>query len=83
VIIPVRVDPAIRPHVALRGKEVVGRNPVARNYCPVCDCLIGSGPVSLVLVGRDPESERGWTAMAVAVHDACADLGPEAVDDPA
>lgn len=83
MIIPVRVDPAIRPHVAMRGKTIDAMHPVARSYCPVCDCLIGGGPVSLVLVGRDPDAERGWAAMAVAVHDECADLEPEVVDDPA
>lgn len=72
--IPVRVDPAHRPHAALRGRTIELSHPLASWDCPVCDEPLRTGPITLVLVGRDPGmGRRGWTAASVAVHDDCAD----------
>ena len=71
-IIPVRVDPAIVPHVTNTGFIIEPGHPLYIECCPVCGKPLPDGPVSLVLVGREPDTEMSaWTAAAVAVHDAC------------
>ncbi len=72
--IPVRVNPAIRAHVARSGFEIAADHPLADQDCPVCDLPLTDGPVSLVYVGRSPEDRGGWTAASVPVHDACTDV---------
>jgi hypothetical protein len=72
VSIPVRVDPAVRAYVASRGRGLAPDHPMYNLECPVCDLSLGAGPISLVYVGRYPDNP-GWTAAAVAVHDACTD----------
>lgn len=67
-MIPVRVDPAIKPHVTRSGFTIEDDHPLATADCPVCDGPLTIGTVSLVFVGRN---EPGWTAGSVAVHDAC------------
>lgn len=69
--IPVRVDPLVRAHVAARGRAVSSHSALSYHDCPVCDGPIGSGPVALVYVGRYPDNPTSWTAVAVALHDAC------------
>jgi hypothetical protein len=74
-VIPVRVDPNVRPHIVRAGIVVAADHPLAFTSCPVCDRSLTDASVSLVFVGRD---EPGWTAGAVAVHDRCA--GPAATE---
>jgi hypothetical protein len=76
--IPVRVDPSVKAHVATSGRILGADHPLFEAFCPVCDDILGTGPISLVYVGRFPDDDRGWTAASVAVHDACTDV--EATD---
>lgn len=68
--IPIRVNPAVRPHVVRSGLTIAADHPLHSGGCPVCWAPLREGPVSLVLIGR--ESSGSWTAATVAVHDACA-----------
>lgn len=68
-VIPVRVDPSIKPHIVRAGITIRDNDPLAPSDCPVCDEPLTASPVSLVFVGRE-HSER-WTAGSVAVHDRC------------
>lgn len=67
-MIPVRVDPAVTPHVVRSGLTIADDHPLAGIDCPVCDGPLTVGTVALVFVGRE---EPGWTAASVAVHDEC------------
>jgi hypothetical protein len=78
--IPVRVDPAVKAHVARSGFTIRAGHALAEDRCPVCDEPLIAAPVSLVYVGRYPD-DPGWTAAAVAVHDACTDQPAEANAD--
>lgn len=82
--IPVRVDPKIRPHAALRRRDITSDHPLYDYVCPVCDEQIRNGPIALVFIGRDTDRTdgRGWTAASVVVHDECADQPEEGAPDP-
>lgn len=68
-MIPVRVDPNIRPHVVSSGRSLDG-HPLQDGLCPVCDGPL-VGKVSLVFVGREPDDRGRWTGASVPVHDGC------------
>jgi hypothetical protein len=61
-------------------------HPLAQTPCPVCDGPLTGAPITLVLVGFDPEVRaegKAWRAgAAVVVHAACAgaESGPDATD---
>jgi hypothetical protein len=69
-MIPVRVDPAIKPHV-VATKMIYEDHPLFGKICPACDQSLND-LVSLVFIGRD-SSHGGstWTGSAVAVHARC------------
>ncbi len=70
--IPIRVDPAIKPHVASRELgPIAPDHPLAGYVCPICDRDLVGHLVALVFVGRFPENPASWTAASVAVHDSC------------
>lgn len=78
---PITTVGGVRPPVA-------AGHPLADVPCPVCDGPLTVEPITLVLVGIDPETraegETYCIGAAVAVHAACAGLGasPNA-EDPA
>lgn len=72
-MIPVRVSPTIKPHIAARSRTIDPDHPLACRDCPVCDEPLREGPISLVLVGRSDLTS--WTAAAVAVHTSCSSDG--------
>ncbi len=71
-MIPVRIDPAVKPLLANdRVYELEAAHPLLGVECPACgDDLQAGQSLVLVLAGRRPD--MGWTAGAVAVHEACA-----------
>jgi len=78
-VIPVRIPATAAIHTTGGTRELAADHPLFIEDCPVCDAVLGSEPITLVLVGVLPEDrkEAGWTTgAAVAVHAACAGVQP-------
>lgn len=74
-MIPVRVPATARPPRATDEPRFVSKDhPAATIGCPVCELAIGGTKVHLIIVGAEPDDQRGawFTGAAVAVHEECA-----------
>lgn len=62
-------------------RDLTPNHPLVGERCPVCDGWLVDAPITLVLVGFDPEVRaegKTWcTGAAVAVHAACAGVAAE------
>lgn len=78
-MIPVRVESS-SPITTTGGirPPMDPSHPLAETPCPVCDGPLTIEPITMVLVGIDPETRaegKTWcTGAAVVVHAACAGL---------
>lgn len=78
-MIPIRIPADATIHTVGGTRELTADHPLFTQDCPVCDCVLGFEPITLVLVGVLPEDrkESGWTTgAAVAVHALCARVRP-------
>jgi hypothetical protein len=76
-LIPARVPADAVIHTVGGTRELSADHPLFAEDCPVCDAVLGSEPITLVLVGFHPEDRKpsGWTTGAtVAVHAECAGI---------
>lgn len=76
-MIPVRVPADASLHTVGGIRELSADHPLFMEDCPVCDCVLGFEPITLVYIGMMPEDRKaaGWTTgAAVAVHALCAGM---------
>ena len=77
-MIPVRVPADARVHQVGGVKQLTPEHPLYFHFCPVCDRMLETDPITLVYVGveADARKDTGWlTGAAVAVHAACTHRG--------